>query len=263
MKDCRGYIFENAEVAEELRLLTLELPDVFSTPLPGQFVNLRCGEGTDPLLRRPFSVHFFKGGDSPRLGVLYAPVGRWTRQLASLGKGREVMALGPLGKAFSPGDEETSILVAGGRGVAPLTFLADALAGAGGNPAPLVGARAESGLYWAGSFPRSKVSFITEDGSAGARGLVTDLLERRLAETDGGVAVYCCGPVKMLRKICEMCLERGVPCQASVETVFACGLGVCRGCGVPGAGRDARYLMACTDGPVLRAEDVDWEEFSP
>jgi dihydroorotate dehydrogenase electron transfer subunit len=75
--------------------------------------------------------------------------------------------------------------------------------------------------------------------------------------------VYCCGPVKMLRAVAAMCAERGIPCQASVETVFACGMGVCRGCTVPAREADAGYLMACSDGPVLRAETVNWELFAP
>jgi dihydroorotate dehydrogenase electron transfer subunit len=168
-----------------------------------------------------------------------------------------------LGSAFSPGREEISVLVAGGRGVAPLIFLAEALAGEGREFVALVGARVEGDLYWDGAMDRAKVKITTEDGSAGVKGLVTDLLEPQLAGLRGAAAVYCCGPVKMLRSVSEICAARGTPCQASVETVFACGVGVCRGCVVPRANGDAPYLMACSDGPVLRAEEVNWELFAP
>ena len=263
MRDCLGVIVENDRVAEGLWRAVIEIENGFSTPVAGQFVNLRLGDGTDPLLRRPFSVSSFKGGKPARVGILYAPVGRWTRRLAATGRGVAAGVLGPLGRPFEIGGEETSILVAGGRGVAPLIFLAEALADRGKSFISLVGARGGGGLYWDGAPGRGRLSVATEDGSAGTRGIVTDLLEPGLAEMKESTAVYCCGPVKMLRRVSELCAERGVPCQVSVETVFACGMGVCRGCTVPAKDAGAPYLMACSDGPVLRAEDVDWGLFSP
>lgn len=263
MRDHVGVAVENRRVAEGLWRLVLKIEDGFSKPLPGQFVNLRLGEGTDPLLRRPFSIYSFSEGPPCLLGILYAPVGRWTRRLASSGPGVEVSVLGPLGTAFSPGDERNSILVAGGRGVAPLIYLSKTLAAAGRKFVSLIGARGEGDLYWDGAMDRGEVKITTDDGSAGAQGMVTDLLDAQLAECAGGAAVYCCGPVKMLRKVSEICRAHGRPCQASVETVFACGVGVCRGCTVPRPAGDAPYLMACSDGPVMRAEDVNWERFAP
>lgn len=263
MRDCLGVVVENKKVAHGLLRLGLETAGDFPEPVPGQFVNLRYGEGTDPLLRRPFSVYSFSAGDPAHIGILYAPVGRWTRRLASSGEGTAVSVLGPLGKGFVPGEESRSILVAGGRGVAPLIYLAESLAGEGREFLSLVGARSKGELYWDGVMGRGQMAVTTEDGSAGTRGLITDLLESTLAKGGDGVAVYCCGPIRMLRKVSELCGERGVPCQTSVETVFACGIGICRGCSVPPRSPEMPYLMACSDGPVLRAGDVNWELFAP
>jgi dihydroorotate dehydrogenase electron transfer subunit len=263
LRDCRGVIVKNERAAEGLRRVVIELDRGFAAPAPGQFVNLRLGDVTDPLLRRPFSVYSFQEGTPAYLGVLYAPVGRWTRILAARGEGGAIDVLGPLGSAFEIGEERRSILVAGGRGVAPLIFLAGALSSRRRDFVSLVGARGEGDLYWEGASEEGRLRFATEDGTAGMRGLVTDLLVPAISEAAGGAAVYCCGPARMLRAVSEMCAERGVPCQASVETVFACGVGVCRGCTVPAKGSDTRYLMACSDGPVVRAETVDWEHFAP
>jgi dihydroorotate dehydrogenase electron transfer subunit len=256
-------VTENREVAEGLRRLVLRIDGEFAVPAPGQFVNLRFGESHDPLLRRPFSVYSFAGGKPASLGILYAPVGRWTRRLASCCEGTEVNVLGPLGSAFEPGNEEVAVLVAGGRGVAPLNYFAEMLNARGRRFVSLVGGRGKDDLYVEGALSRADVKTTTEDGSAGARGLVTDLLEPEIAGYGDKAAVYCCGPVKMLRRISEICAKLGVPCQASVETVFACGMGICRGCTVHTPGPDSSYLMACSDGPVLRAEQVDWESFAP
>ncbi len=263
MRDCSGVIVENGRAAEGLRRVVIELEGGFPAPAPGQFVNLRLGEVTDPLLRRPFSVYSFKDGTPARVGILYTPVGRWTRRLAASTKGTRIDVLGPLGRGFQIGDERLSILVAGGRGVAPLIFLAEALAAQGKDFISLVGARGEGDLYWEGTPEKGKIWLATEDGSAGTRGLVTDLLGQAIGQAGEPTAIYCCGPVRMLRKVGEICAERRVPCQASVETIFACGVGVCRGCTVPPSAANARYLMACSDGPVLRAETVNWELFAP
>lgn len=263
MRDRLAVVVENVEVAQGLRRLILEIAGGFDAPLPGQFVNLRIGENLDPLLRRPFSVYSWAGGDPASLGILYAPVGRWTRTLASCSQGTELNVLGPLGSAYEVGSEDVSVLVAGGRGVAPLIFLAEHLAERGLSLVTLLGARTSGDLYMEGALGRAEVKLTTEDGSKGIRGVVTDLLEPELALHGGGASVYSCGPVRMLRATSEICARMGVAHQASVETVFACGVGVCRGCTVHTPDPNAPYLMACSDGPVLRAERVDWGSFAP
>jgi dihydroorotate dehydrogenase electron transfer subunit len=263
VKDVSAVVTENVEVVKGLRRLILQIDAEFSVPLPGQFVNLRMGESLDPLLRRPFSVYSYTGGEPASLGILYAPVGRWTRKLALCPPGASISVLGPLGSAFKPGAEELSVLVAGGRGVAPMIYLAERLEESGRSFVALLGARGSDDLHVEGALEKSQVKITTEDGSTGARGIVTDLLEPELEACGGRAAVYCCGPVKMLRRISEICAKMGVPCQASVETVFACGVGVCRGCTVHTPAPEGPYLMACSDGPVLRSDEVDWESFAP
>lgn len=262
LRDRAGVVVENGRVADGLLRLVLEIADGLPVPQPGQFVNLRLEAGTDPLLRRPFSVYSYRQGPPALLGILYAPVGRWTRLLAACGPGTELRVLGPLGTGFNPGPEEISVLVAGGRGVAPLIYLSNVLAARGRKFVSLLGARVEGDLYRDGAMDGGELRIATEDGSAGVRGLVTDLLEAQLAEHPEGSAVYSCGPLGMLKRVSELCASHGVACQTSVETAFACGVGVCRGCSVPAASEDAPYLMACSDGPVLRAEQVNWELFA-
>jgi dihydroorotate dehydrogenase electron transfer subunit len=126
----------------------------------------------------------------------------------------------------------------------------------------LIGAASARQLYW--EPPEGlecEVRFATEDGSLGVRGLVTDLLEGALAQ-ERECAVYACGPLRMLRRVSEICSGAGVLCQVSVEAVFACGMGLCRGCAVPSKSQDRPYLMACSDGPVLDGRAIEWERFA-
>ena len=94
-----------------------------------------------------------------------------------------------------------------------------------------------------------------EDGSAGHRGYVTDLLLQLLEGDDASsAAVYACGPPAMLEAVRKICLDRGIPVELALESPMACGYGACFGCAVPKAG--GGYLRLCVDGPVVRGDEI-------
>ncbi len=219
-------------------------------PRPGQFYMLaaaeRWGGGGDerPYLPRAFSHARAREG---RLAFLLAAVGPGTERLAELRKGEGLHLVGPLGVGWRPGPRP--ILVGGGIGVAPLLCLQDDL---GPEHPVLLGFRsaphAEAASLFAGG-----VRLATDDGSAGRRALVTDLLREQL---DGGpdATVFACGPPAMLEAVRALCAERGVPAQLALESGMACGYGACFGCVVP---TKAGYVRLCVDGPVLDADALD------
>jgi dihydroorotate dehydrogenase electron transfer subunit len=147
-------------------------------------------------------------------------------------------------------------------GVAPLVFLARRLAEAGGpRPLALYGARTHGDLPLDVELGElSELRVATEDGSRGEKGRVTALLDRALDEIAGrgeALKVYTCGPDAMMAAVARACEERGVACEASLETPMACGYGVCLGCPVPK--RAGGYLYACTEGPCVDAALVSWK----
>jgi dihydroorotate dehydrogenase electron transfer subunit len=254
----KAVVVRNEEVARDTFLMELEAPSIASAAKPGQFVMLRVSERPDPLLRRPFSICSIR--DEETLLLLYRVVGKGTRILAETGTGRQLSLMGPLGRGFRvPGKGRSCLLVAGGMGLAPLVFLADVARE--GRCTLLTGYGTASeiiSLEQIGS-EGVEVSISTEDGSAGHKGFVTELLEDGLAGTDGPM-VCACGPLPMLRKVAALCLEKGVDCQVSLESAMACGLGACQGCAVKTAPREGRaYLHVCGDGPVFEASAIDWE----
>lgn len=240
--------------------LALRAPRVAAAASPGQFVHVRVAEALDPLLRRPFGISQADPGEGS-LRLLVQVVGRGTECLARRRPGDPLDLLGPLGRGFAPpGRPGAAVLVAGGVGVAPFPFLARRLA-AERPVTALVGAAsrdyllAEDALREAGA----AVEVATEDGSAGRRGLVTDLLARHL---EGAAMVYACGPTAMLRRVAEICRAAGVPCQVSLDGRMACGSGACLGCAVrtrSGDGHGSPYAKVCRDGPVFPAEEVLWD----
>jgi len=246
---------------------------------PGQFVMLSPGAigaapRTDPLLPRPMAVYRASGDE---VEILYKRSGRGTALLAEARPGERVRLVGPLGRPFAPPlPGERALLVGGGTGVASLYELARRLAsgarhasGARSEPQAsgahragevsiLLGARTASDLMGRADFVAfgARVRVATEDGSAGERGLVTDLLEAELAR-GGPARVYACGPTPMMRRCADLAAARGAAACASLENHMACGFGVCLGCAVPV--RSGGFALVCRDGPVFATGDVVWE----
>jgi len=239
-------------------LLRLEAPAVAAATSPGTFVMLRVSGGPEPLLARPFSVH---GAEGDHLLILYQVVGRGTEMLSRVEPGRELACWGPLGNGFNL-DCQRPLLVAGGMGVAPLWFAARAMAERGAEVSVLFGLAGAGGysellavLQDQAEAGKISLSFTTEDGSLGEKGLVTHLMPQALERAD---RVLACGPPAMLKAVASLAAEAEVACQVSLEAPMACGVGACLGCvvpAVPGGG----YLRVCQEGPVLGAARVDWE----
>jgi dihydroorotate dehydrogenase electron transfer subunit len=217
---------------------------------PGQFVMLRAWPGWDPLLPRAFSL--YGAGPGERVEILLRKIGAGTERLALLETGDSVTVHGPLGRPFAAEpDAAVHLLVAGGIGIAPLLPLAHALRGK--RVVLLFGGRTKADHPGAGDFAGyAEVRLATDDGSAGVRGLVTDLLVEALEE-EPRPAVYACGPEPMLARVAAVCREAQVPGQLSLEAPMACGYGACMGCVV--RTRDG-YRRVCLDGPIFRAEEV-------
>ena len=241
-------------------LLTLDCAEVASAAQPGQFVHLRVGDGTDPLLRRPLSIMLAQA-DRGELQMLVRTVGRGTGIVATHDEGTQYDLLGPLGNGWSiPEGEAPVLLVAGGIGVAPLIFLADNTRLA--EPQPYVrglfGGLTEDALVCWTEFASRCDEFVvvTEDGSAGETGLVTDVLAPDL-ERDRPAKVFACGPDGMLAAVARICADAGVPCEVSMEQWMGCGVGACLGCAIPSAA--GGYVRVCTEGPVFDATQIDWE----
>jgi dihydroorotate dehydrogenase electron transfer subunit len=198
--------------------------------------------------------------------ILYKLVGRGTALLAEALPGQRVAIVGPLGKAFPPPRSgERVIIVAGGTGIASVYELAARLAGA--HPVEILfGARTASDLMALRDFEALELPLrvATEDGSAGVRGVVTDLLESELEDpTEGagssrsGRRIYVCGPTPMMRRCAEIAARHEVPCIAALENAMACGFGVCLGCAAPL--REGGYALVCRDGPAFDAASIDWK----
>jgi dihydroorotate dehydrogenase electron transfer subunit len=282
-KQARARVVSQREYGAGFRWLELELPAGFVAPVAGQFVQLLLDFPSPVLLPRPMSVASVRRVRSKlRVGFLYAAVGAGTRALSELPPGASVSVTGPLGRGYPLHEPGSPVLVAGGRGVAPLLMAADELARSRRRCEFVFGARtaelligvteARTRLARGGS----RLHLATDDGSRGFRGDVVGLLAKLAPKLERPLVIHACGPHGMLAAVARWAMANGARAHLAMESVMACGTGVCRGCPLPrssaarasvlaeGAAAAALkgnpdWAMCCTDGSVFEARDLDWE----
>jgi dihydroorotate dehydrogenase electron transfer subunit len=106
-----------------------------------------------------------------------------------------------------------------------------------------------------------QVAVTTEDGTAGLRGVVTDVLPAAIDRINAEI-VYACGPMAMLQAVATIARKRAIRAQVAVEESMACGIGVCMTCVLPVRGEDgrSRFVRSCVEGPVFDGLDVRWND---
>lgn len=265
--DVEAVVLSNTRLSDEFNVLALAAPELATSARPGQFVMIKPKEGTDPLLRRPFSVfQIFRDGAGAAVGITIfnKRVGRGSGLLFDAAVGSRLPCLGPLGHAFEPvSPPEDAWMVAGGVGLAPFMTLAESLRERGTTTTLFYGARRASDLFFTEEFERLGVRVVvsTEDGSRGIHGLVTVPLESSLLQRRHGVRVYACGPTPMMSAVARLAEANGCRCDVSLEQVMGCGLGGCYSCVVgirDDAGR-AHFVRSCIQGPVFDSRRVAWD----
>ena len=277
-------IVRHRQIAKDTWQMTVESESLASRTLPGQFFMVRIAGLNDPLIGRAlamFDMHCDSSGNPSAISVVYTVKGKFTQVLSNCVAGDEVELWGPLGNAFPAEPVDHLILVAGGVGQTPMLTLASAALGKRtfGNAAPparsspagyakrvslCYGARTKEYLAGLPEFQStcSDVHIATEDGSLGHRGRVTDLLTSLLNEpTQGTRRIACCGPEPMMHAVSELAKQYNTPCDVSLETPMACGIGICFTCVAKVIQPDGKwdYKRTCIEGPIFPAESICWE----
>lgn len=275
-------VLENRPLARDTFLIRLDDPEMARVIRPGQFLMIRPGSvpggATDPLLGRPFALYDVArdaAGAPVAVDVVYLVLGRGTAALARKRPGDAVAAWGPLGNGFAPPDTAGPVaFVAGGIGQTPFLALARWWTGraAYGMPATIgpgpfateavmyYGVRSAELLAGLDDFRDAGVELrlATDDGTAGHRGFVTDLLAADLEAGRRPAKVVGCGPPPMLRALAALIDRHGLDGLLSLENHMACGFGACFSCVAPIRQPDGSTDLrrVCVEGPVFPARDV-------
>ena len=258
MGQFRCRVLRQTQVTEDVHRISLEATEIARGCSPGQFLHLRVSPGTDPLLRRPFSIHRV---DRTRgtVEILYRVVGRGTEMMREFEGGDSVDVMGPLGQGFAlDGSFRRALVVAGGMGSAPVFFLISELLVLRKRVTLFWGVKKGSEIFDLSHLEASgvEVHVATEDGSLGHQGLVTDRVELFLSDLPEPEFVegFVCGPKEMLKRVQELTAGTAFQWQVSLEERMVCGVGVCMGCAV--RMKQGGYRMVCSDGPVFNLKEV-------
>ena len=243
MKQGMFEIVENIALTENVFKMQLR-GDTSDVTASGQFINIKL----DGLyLRRPISVCDCEGDV---ITIIYKVVGKGTEQMSKMTEGYLDVLTG-LGNGYDTSlSGDKPLLLGGGVGVPPLYLLAKKLIKEGKKVTVILGFNRADEVFYKEEFEElgAEVIVATVDGSVGVKGFVTDA-----AESVDYTYFYTCGPEPMLKAIYKSLKTSG---QLSFEERMGCGFGACMGCSckiITG------YKRICKEGPVLKKEEILWE----
>jgi ferredoxin--NADP+ reductase len=249
-------IVSKQQLSENVFTAEVEAPLVAQARKPGQFViiskNNEYGE------RIPLTIadaDLQKG----TIRLIWQRVGKTTAELSDMREGEEIAnVVGPLGRPTHIENFGTVVCVGGGIGNAPLLPIAKALKGAGNRIITIIGARTKALLILEGEFARTSDELIvmTDDGSYGRKGLVTEALREVCKRDEKPDQVFVIGPAIMMKFCCEVTKEFDIPTQVSLNTIMVDGTGMCGGCRIE---FDGQPKFVCVDGPEFDGHKVNFD----
>ncbi len=251
MKDLIATVKGNREIARNVNMMTLELPESVGKIRGGQFVNLSTGEDS-LLLRRPLGITKVEGDE---ITVCYQIKGEGTVKLSKVKEGQKLRVLLPLGNGFNLEGKKNIAVIGGGVGIFPLVATIREYKETK-NFYSFIGFRNKSAICLMDELEKSDTLCITtDDGSYGKKGNAIDAFfgNRENLKVD---CIIACGPPVMLKILKQKYAEYGVdaPCYVSLEERMGCGIGACLVCVCRQEnGANARV---CRDGPVFDINDV-------
>jgi len=264
-------IVSNIEVRGGAYLLTLEAPEIAHSCAPGNFIQIKINFPGNGLWRRPFSI---LDTDRNNIRVLYKTLGRGTAALAEFKAGVVLNIIGPLGNCFSNPDNDTTVLlIGGGIGIPPLYYLTKRLTESG-FPRQSIhffnGASDYDSLTYLEETSELGINVyaVTEDGSMGIKGVVTDGARQFLSGVDNSIdppkkRIFACGPAQMLKAVSKLAAQFNVKGEIAMEALMPCGFGICMGCVIkvadPCSSCHYSFKRVCQDGPIFNASDIIWD----
>lgn len=256
-----GKLIKVQKLKEDIFKFSVEAKEITAQGVAGQFIEIRVSEGIEPFLRRPISIHNIDK-EKGILEFIFQVKGKGTTLLSKKKEGDLIDIIGPLGYGtFKYNSYKNLAIIGGGIGVFPLYELAKCARTEGKQVYTYLGFRNKELVVLENEFKKVSNNLIitTDDGSYSEKGFAIDFIKKDIEEEKID-SIYACGPLPMLRAVQKLAIEKGLPCQISLEERMACGLGVCLGCAVKtskSTKEEPQYWHVCKAGPVFQAKDVE------
>ena len=248
----------NKKIAHNIYEAYLYSPNISSSSKPGQFINILPSANWNNIMRRPMSIASQK---DDCISIIYKIFGEGTKVMSNWIENDEVDILGPLGNFWNGYDSELPVLIGGGVGIAPIMNLHNKLVNENINNILIVGAK-EKKEHFIKHNPDKGIYLSTDEDDYGIKGNVIIAINQIMKKIDCKIKIFTCGPHGMMHAVKNYCKENKINCDFAVETIMACGIGICQGCTIVKKSIDKdsyreKYALACIDGPVFNIGELD------
>tara|TARA_Y100000996_G_scaffold414281_1_gene404705 strand:+ start:708 stop:1505 length:798 start_codon:yes stop_codon:yes gene_type:complete len=252
-------VIDNKEIAENIFEAHLSSDNLSKIAKPGQFINILPSSSFDKTMRRPMSLSY---QDSNSFKIIYKPIGDGTRIMRSWKEGDSADIIGPLGNAWEVSKNKEAILLGGGVGIAPILNLYNNIEST--HPSHLFFGARKKEEHFIDHNPDKNIYISTDDGSAGIKGNLFEAMKSIFDINDfKDKSIYVCGPPMMMEAVRKFSVEHDIECHLALETIMACGIGICQGCTVEKCSEESstdtyrnKYELVCMDGPIYKANEV-------
>ena len=248
-------IISKEQFSEKVFKLEVEAPLIAKARKAGHFVIVRVGEKGE---RVPLTI---AGSDTQKgtITLVVQTVGASTNKLCALNEGDYITdVVGPLGKATHIDNFGTVVCAGGGVGVAPMLPIIQALKAAGNRVISVLAGRSKDLIILAEEVRKSsdEVVIMTDDGSYGTKGLVTEGIES-IIQREKVDKCFAIGPAIMMKFVCLLTKKYEIPTDVSLNTIMVDGTGMCGACRITVGGKTK---FVCVDGPEFDGHQVDFDE---
>jgi len=254
MNEEKTMVEENLSIGNNYFLMKVKTDNIASKAKPGNFIMVGVNSLTEPLLKRPFGIFSVKDNS---LFLYYEVVGKGSKILSEKREGDYIDIVGPLGNGFPELKGKKILMIAGGRGIAPVYFGIEKYS-VDNNVSLIYGAASKDDLNLIDRIDELNLKnkyFYTDDGSHAKKGFVTSDIRNIISENDTEITLSC-GPEKMFESLNIALKNLKTENYVSMEAYMGCGIGVCHSCVVETV-KDG-YKKVCSDGPVFKLGDIKW-----
>ena len=255
-------LIDKKQIIKDIYKFSVDAKEIVELSRPGNFIEIRISNETDPFLRRPISIYNMDK-EKGILEFIFQVKGKGTKILANKQIGEEIDIIGPLGYGTFKFDKYNNIsIIGGGIGIFPLYELAKQAKEKGKNINCYLGFRNKDFVMLEKEFEKvtNNLTIATDDGSYKNKGFAINYLKEDINKNKTD-CIFACGPIQMLREVQKYAIENNIDCQLSLEERMACGLGVCLGCAIKtskSTKEAPEYWHVCKAGPVFNAKDIEF-----
>ncbi len=251
-------VVSNKMIADNIYEAFLKSPNISKYAKPGQFINILPSKDWQNVMRRPMSI---ASQDNNQISIIYKVFGSGTEIISNWKDGDKVDIIGPLGNNWSDFENKLPVLIGGGVGIAPILNLHNHLNNLGIKNILICGAKTKNEHFLEHN-PSKGLYMSTDTESFGIQGNVIYALESIMDTINSDIKIFSCGPHGMLQAIYNYSKEMNYECDLALETIMACGIGICQGCAIEKECSDSentyrnKFALACIDGPIFSTKEL-------